>query len=149
MIKKYSIKKQMANDYSTLLCFIAFIIISLFLIGIYGNSTLDTDMKILLGIGFGILDILCIIGFILRIEKGKYFVKNGIETEAEIVYVSYYKDRGRIEYIYKIDNKEFKCGNGAHISKTTKEYAERDKIIILVDPKNKKKAVILKNFIME
>jgi hypothetical protein len=159
MANKYSMKKQMVNDYFTFLCFIGFIITSLFLIGIFGfNMTLtkrygilalDNDMRIVLGIIFGILDILCIMVFILRIRKGKYLVRDGLETEAEIISVSCYKDRGRIEYIYKIENEEYKCGNGISITKTTPEYAIGGKIRILVDQKNRGKAVIRGNFIIE
>jgi cbb3-type cytochrome oxidase subunit 3 len=156
---EHSISKQIKNDYFTLLPFIGIIIFSLFLIGAVffgialtnrnGVVDLDNEMKLIFGIIFGILVLLCVIAFIYRIYRGNYFVKNGLEIDAEIIDIIIVRDRGRIEYSYKIEDKIYKKGNGIHKTKTTEEYKIGDKIKILIDPKNNKKTVIKNHFIMD
>jgi hypothetical protein len=121
---KHSISKQIKNDYFTLLPLIGIIIFSIFLIGILffgisltkrdGVINLDNEMQTIMGIIFGLLNLLCIVSFIYRIYKGNYFVNNGLEMDAEINNVFFDRDRGRVEYIYKIEDKIFKRGNGIH-----------------------------------
>jgi hypothetical protein len=157
MDSKYSLKKQISNDYLTLTTLIGTIVFLIFLIGIFGFGIaltkrngiiiLDNKEKLIFGIIFSVFSILCFIFFILRIKTCKYLVNNGLEIDAKIIDVYYYKDRGRIEYIYNIDNKEFKRGAGIHITKDTKDYKKDDIIKLLIDPKNNKKNIIKNNFI--
>jgi hypothetical protein len=149
---KYSLKKQLDNDYFTVLGLIGAIVFSVFFIGIVsfgivltkrdGVVNLVNSDKIIFGLVFGILTLLCLFSFVFRIFRGKYLVNNGLAMDAEVVNVFYDRDRGRVEYIYKIDGKEIKRGNGIHVSKTSGKYNSGDKIKILVDPKNHKKAII-------
>jgi hypothetical protein len=167
MERQYSFSKQIKNDYATLSGIIGFAASSLILfLGLvfgvlFGRFVfhrqaafrdlyfLDESDKIMFGIILGCLSLFCLLLFILRIKTGKYFVKNGLEINAEIYNVLYYRDRGRIEYSYNINGKIYKRGNGIHITKTSGYYKNGDMIKILVDPKNNKKAVIMNHFIKE
>jgi len=157
MTLKYSIKRQITCDYSTFISLCGFIVISIILIGIrlFGITftkraeliEVDDEMKFIYTIIFGTIIFLCIIFFIYRIIKGRYFVKNGIEIDAEISNVLYYEDRGSVYYTYEYNNKKYKYANGIHITKITRNYKKEDKIKILLDPKNIKKAVIRNHFV--
>lgn len=167
MERQYSFSKQIKNDYSALFGIIGFAASSFILfLGLFfgvsfrrlafqGQASfrhlcfLDKSDKIMIVIIFGCLSLFCLLLFILRIKTGKYFVKNGLEINAEIYNVLYYRDRGRIEYSYNINGKIYKRGNGIHITKTIGYYKNGDMIKILVDPKNNKKAVIMNHFIKD
>ena len=159
MERKYSFSKQFRNDYFTSLGFIGFAIFLIVFIGISvfgvaitrrdGIADLDNTTQFVMGIIFSFLSLLCLVGFISRIKTGKHLVKNGLEIDAEIYYIMYDRDRGRVEFSYNIDGNIFKRGNGINRSKSTEMYQKGDIIKILVDPNNNKKAVIKNHFIVD
>ena len=157
MKKKHSLKKQISNDYLTLLSLIGFLITIIFSIMSLGFGftltrrdgimDLDNSDSIFTGAIFGILSLFCLLMLIFRINRGKYLVNSGLDIEAIISNVFYHRDRGRVEYSYTINEQEFKRGNGIHVKKDSIKYNVGEKINILVDPENNKKAIIKSNFV--
>ena len=156
MKQHYSILKQIKYDYSTTLGFIGFTVFTIFLFVIMFIQervfTLVLDVNII----FGSLSLLSLILFLIRIKIGIYFVKYGLEMNAIITDFIYLRNARRVEYSYNINGMVYKRGNAitSHLGlkftmEMLSEYKIGGNVKILVDPKNNKKAIIMKNFIKE
>jgi tetratricopeptide (TPR) repeat protein len=158
MNSRHSIEKQIFADYYTFLPFICFISFSFLLIIeiLYpSNNEIGFDIRFIRGLG--ILDILCLIIFSVRLIRGKYFVEKGIEADAEIVdiRIQWYLCRIKVIYFYTIENEKYKRGNvliyPSVLPTTTQCYIKGDIITgdiikILVDPNNVESAIIKNHF---
>jgi len=154
MDRKYSFGIQIKNDYLALIgliFFICFYIVSIglliFKIGLTKANDIILDNKVNneMGYIFGLFSLFWLIWFIVRIILGKYFVKNGIEIDAEVCKIiynwrGYY---GRIEYKYKMNGKHYCRSNAFYKTKITEKYEKGNCIKILVCPKNNKSAIIM------
>jgi hypothetical protein len=95
---------------------------------------------------FGVLSIIGLLLCIFKIHTGKYLVNNGMEIDAEIVFAAYQLATGRIEYTYKVEDKEFKKDVSMYVTTTAEKYNQGDRIKILVDRNNYKKVIIKDHF---
>jgi membrane-bound metal-dependent hydrolase YbcI (DUF457 family) len=83
---------------------------------------------------------LVVIFWRVRLIKG--IIENGIEAKATISSISFYKDRGRVEYIYNHEGQKYMRGNGIMKTKRTKNLRVDDTVIVMIDPGNPGKALI-------
>ena len=149
---KHSIKRQIINDYKTFHYFSRFVLflifsIALFVMGINlaKQNKLNTIIMpefMIFGLVLAIVSGLFLLFFFFRIKIIKYYFNDDIKLEGEIVTNFYSIFFSYIEYMYKIENKTFYSGNKFYIKKTLKYFKIRDKIEIIVDPKNYKKSII-------
>lgn len=70
------------------------------------------------------------------------FYGMGIEIKAIVNSVSFFRDRGKIAYIYTYQGQKYLSGNSVMKTKRTKMYKVGDKIDVLLDRNNPKRAVI-------
>jgi hypothetical protein len=68
--------------------------------------------------------------------------RNGTQVRGKILSVYLRRDRGRVEYTYIFDNQEFKSGAAVHRTKQTKALKQGDRVILMVDRANPKRAFI-------
>ena len=66
----------------------------------------------------------------------------GTQVRGKISSVYLKRDRGRVEYTYIFDNQEFKSGAEVHRTKQTKALKQGDRVILMVDRANPKRAFI-------
>lgn len=67
---------------------------------------------------------------------------DGQESTAIINNVSFYRGRGAITYVHEYQGEKYRCTNTVLRNGRTKELAEGDKVVILVDRDNPNKAHI-------
>ena len=78
-----------------------------------------------------------------------YFLKIfevGEEAAAEILGVSYYRSRGRVDFSYNYKGSEYTSGNLLLVGGRVRELAAGQEVVVIVDPENPKKAVIREMF---
>ncbi|MFZ5376572.1 MAG: DUF3592 domain-containing protein [Patescibacteria group bacterium] len=83
----------------------------------------------------------------IRIKQIKDILKNGKIINAKVTFINLYNDRGRIEYRYNFDGKEFITGNALHRNKYVESLKVGDAIKIVVSGDNPKKALIKSLFV--
>ena len=158
MGRKYSLSRAIKYHYSTCTSFFGFVIFLIASISIlkfrvavagrlgYANLRIMTDYnESIIGIIFLIFSLLCLVWFISRIKIGKYFAKNGLETDAVIFNIIWQtlprgEIRRRIEYSYEVNGNIYKWSCVIPKNQIAKI---NDIIKILVDPKDNRKNILV------
>lgn len=140
------------NDYGALLGLITPVVLwSLFIaVNVFGlsfsrrggraievNSTDSTFLYIAVGgtvVGIALLA--------WRIYSFQQTFANGEEIIGLITSVSFFKDRGRIEYSYAMNGQSYKSGNAIMKNKKTLSFQDGDEIELLVNRSNPNRAFI-------
>lgn len=84
---------------------------------------------------------------IFRINSIYNHFRDGIEVGGKIVYINLWKDRGRVEYEYQINEKKYRTGNAVHRSKFVDSLFEGQEVKIIVSKNNHKKGLIKEMYI--
>ncbi len=83
------------------------------------------------------------LGFLLwRIQLFNTIFSDGIETAATISNISFFRDRGRVEYIFIYQGQKYMGGNGIHKVKQTQALRVGQQVSVMVDRNNPKRAFI-------
>jgi len=157
MERKYSIKKIISHDYATMLSFICFVIMAVFMAEIYfvGYSfskrglefvNVPVEERFSYCCILGGLCLIGLIGFVLRINIIKSYFRNGIEAKGTITELMYWRDRGRITFRYGMEGNEYVGNLPIHTTKATANLGKNDEVKVLVKPENHKKAIIMDIF---
>ena len=77
-----------------------------------------------------------------RIYSFQQTFSNGEKTVGRITSVSFFKDRGRIEYSYNLKGQTYQSGNAIMKNKKTQSFRDGDEIELIVDRLNPKRAFI-------
>jgi hypothetical protein len=77
-----------------------------------------------------------------RIHLINTIFDDGIQTRATISDIYFYRDRGRIEYIYTYLGQEYTSGNSVHRAKPTRAIKIGDQVTVMVDRNKPKRAYI-------
>ena len=72
----------------------------------------------------------------------KKMFEKGVEVEAVIKDIWFYKDRGRVEYNYVYKDNVYDTGNAVLKTKILKSLKKNDKVIVHVQPSKSNKAII-------
>lgn len=75
-----------------------------------------------------------------RVWLIKKIFQNGSVVSGRITFVSLKRDRGRLDYTYNFEGKVYESGVSIHRNAQTKELRAGEKIILLVDQNNPKRA---------
>ncbi len=75
-----------------------------------------------------------------RVWLIKKIFQNGSVVSGRITFVSLRRDRGRLDYTYIFEDKTYKSGVSIHRNAQTKELRAGERIILLVDQNNPKRA---------
>jgi hypothetical protein len=92
---------------------------------------------------------LFIIGLVLglplafwRIRTIQQLFSKGIEVGGQIIAISFYRDRGRVEYSYSHAGQAYSGGNAIMKTSRTQQLRSGDQIVLLVNPDEPKRALI-------
>lgn len=77
-----------------------------------------------------------------RVTRIRGILACGEEAPGEVLSVSFYRDRGRIEYTYSYHGQEHRNWNAVHKTARTTALQQGQKITVAVDPQGPKRAVI-------
>lgn len=77
-----------------------------------------------------------------RVHTFNTIFSDGIETTAVISNVSFFRDRGRIEYAFTYQGQKFASGNAVHKVRLTQMMRVGQQVIMVVDRNNPKRAYI-------
>ena len=77
-----------------------------------------------------------------RFHSFQQVFANGENTFGRITSVSFFKDRGRIEYSYSLKGQTYQSGNAIMKNEKTQSFREGDEVELVVDRSNPKRAFI-------
>lgn len=89
-----------------------------------------------------ILSILCLGVLFWRINSIQKIFKSGERVIGRIIDVSFFKDRGRIEYSYSYKRQNFQSGTSIMKNSKTQSYQNGQEILLIIDSTNPNKALI-------
>lgn len=127
-MKVFNLKKSIWNDYILMVTLIAPIILIGFLIVFFINNE---DNKLVIYIFTSFIPIFSVI-FLLRIKYIKSFLNNSNTIQGVILDVWFFRDRGRIEYVFEIENNRFSNGQAIMKNKFTKKLNKGQVIELLI-----------------
>lgn len=147
---KYSLTKQLKNDFATgILLIIPLVSWGLYFFHLKGFlsykntggaiapvSTSGSQIFLHLGI---VLSTIILILLVLRVLLFMKLCKEGVVAEAKITHLSFFRDRGRIEFSYSLHGNDFSSANGIFKNKYTSTLREGDLIKVVFHPDSQKK----------
>jgi hypothetical protein len=77
-----------------------------------------------------------------RIQVFNSVFNDDIEVPAIISNVFFFRDRGRIDYVYTHQGQKYASGNAVHKVKQTRSLLVGEQVIVMVDRNNPKRAYI-------
>lgn len=153
---KISLKKTLGADYLSILSIVIPIVALLLyidaryfnllhLIVKRGTST-NNDSFFFLWMAI-VTILICIPFLFFRVQRIKNHFKEGVEVIGIIIYISLFKDRGRIEFSYVFEGKEYVSGTAVHQNSYVKSLKMGQHINVVVNKENPKKAFIKEMFV--
>ena len=137
-MKKFNLEKSIWNDYILMITtIIPTIFIGFIIYFIYINE--DKNLILI----FGLLAVVFAVLFFVRIKYIKSFLNDADTIQGVIISVGFFKDRGRIDYVYEINNNRYVHGQAVMKSKYTKKLQKGQTINLLIKKSAEKKAMIL------
>lgn len=91
---------------------------------------------------FAVITVVALAVLIWRIQIFNSVFSDGIETTATINNVSFFRDRGRVEYVYTHQGQKYASGNAIHKVKQTLALKVGEQVVLVVDRNNPKRAFI-------
>jgi hypothetical protein len=89
-----------------------------------------------------VISVLGILVFVWRYNTLTSVFEDGLETKGIVTGVFFFRDRGRLEYIYVIEGKKLKSGNAVNKTKRTQSFPQGTEVMLVVDRNNLKRAFI-------
>ena len=88
---------------------------------------------------------MAVVGIVLlawRLSVFRSLFANGHRVPGRVTSVSFFKDRGRIEYDYEYGGSALHGGHAVHKTKRTTSLEEGQTVTVLVDPGNPKRTIL-------
>lgn len=79
---------------------------------------------------------------IWRIRSIQQIFAKSVEVIGQVTNISFYKDRGRVEYSYTYQNKNYSGGNAIMKTGKTQQLRSGSQVMLLVNPDEPKQALI-------
>jgi len=133
----FNLKKSVWNDYILMGTTIFPFVMLGFLIYFFVKNQTNTSIFYT----FASIIPISIVLFILRISYIKSFLFDSETIQGIILDVGFYKDRGRIEYVFECDNKRYKSAQAIMKTKLTVGL-NKGQVIKLLVKRDSKKALI-------
>jgi len=141
MNKQPSLIKIMTVDYAAFLAFTFPVIMwGLYIALVVLQNVKMTDL--VLPAIFTAITIISIGIMAWRIQVFNAIFNDGIEMPATISNVSFFRDRGRVDYVYTYQGQKHTAGNAVHKVKQTQALQVGEQVIVMVDRNNPKRAYI-------
>jgi hypothetical protein len=141
MIKQPSLFKIMTIDYIALTAFLFPVVSWGFYIALLVFKRIDATDYDFPAIAASIT-VVAIVVLAWRIRLFYSIFTDGIEAPATISNIMFFRDRGRVDYIYTIQGEKFSSGNAIHKVKQTRSLQVGEQVIVMVDRNNLKRAFI-------
>jgi hypothetical protein len=77
-----------------------------------------------------------------RIRSIQQMFANSVEVVGQITNISFYKDRGRVEYTYTYQNQNYSAGSAIMKTGKTRQLSSGSQVVLLVNPNEPKRALI-------
>lgn len=77
-----------------------------------------------------------------RIRSIQQMFANSVEVVGQVTNISFYKDRGRVEYTYTYQNQNYSAGNAIMKTGKTRQLSSGSQVVLLVNPDEPKRALI-------
>lgn len=91
---------------------------------------------------FAVISVVALAILMWRIQVFNTVFSDGIETTATINNVSFFRDRGRVDYVYTYQGQKYVSGNAIHKVKQTLALKVGEQVVLMVDRNNPKRAFI-------
>ena len=95
-----------------------------------------------LPVTFAVITVVALAILIWRIQVFNTVFSDGIESIATINNVSFFRDRGRVDYVYTYQGQKYVSGNAIHKVKQTLALKVGGQVVLMVDRNNPKRAFI-------
>lgn len=138
--KKLSIARVFFTDYITSLSAIALVITAGFFV--YDRFIMPTALTQEMPFILAFIGVIGMAAIVWRIRLISSAFEYGWEVEGDIVEVSFFRDRGRVAYIYTIQGERYQSSNAVMQHRLTKALHRGQKVIIMVNKDNPKIAFI-------
>ena len=153
MLRKVSTGRILKNDYPSLLMLICIGVIWVAAIGggIFGflpkrrgGGTVEVDSTMMMILIVVAVIVTLMLGWLAakRIDDIKRVIRVGPEVKGHIQSITFFKDRGRVEYEYQHKGQTYQSGNAIWKNRKTTRLQNGDEITLIVDPKNPSRAFI-------
>ncbi len=141
MNKQPSLLKIVTIDYAALLGWLFPVVMwGMYIVLIVLGNVKTNDFT--LPIIFAVITVVALAVLIWRIQIFNSIFSDGIETTATINNVSFFRDRGRVEYVYTHQGQKYASGNAIHKVKQTLALKVGEQVVLVVDRNNPKRAFI-------
>lgn len=95
-----------------------------------------------LPVTFAVITVVALAILIWRIQVFNTIFSDGIEATATINNVSFFRDRGRVDYVYTYQGQKYVSGNAIHKVKQTLALKAGEQVVLMVDRNNPKRVII-------
>lgn len=140
MVKSPKLLKILLNDYTA---FVATVFIIIFGVGFFIYLALETvqitDNFFIITLAVTFISLLILSW---RVRLFYIIFADGLETPATISYVSFFRDRGRVDYIFSYHGQKFTAGNIVRRGRLAKSYKVGDEVVVMIDRNNPNRAYI-------
>jgi hypothetical protein len=141
MNRQPSVVKMITIDYASFMAFL-FPVVSwgFYIIMLISKNITTTDYS--LPAIIGVITIVAIGVLVWRLQILNTIFNDGIEAPATISNISFFRDRGRIDYIYTYQGQKYSRWNAVMKVKRTKVFQIGEPVTVMVDRNNPKRAFI-------
>lgn len=119
--------------------------IYILLLALGNTKTSDYSLLII----FASITVLALVVLVWRVQVINTVFSDGIESTATIRNVSFFRDRGRVDYIYTYQGQKYASGNAVHKVKQTQALKVGDPVVVVIDRNNPKRAFIRDLYLQE
>ena len=141
MNRQPSLLKIITIDYLALLGWLFPVVmwgIYVVLIVLGNEKTNDFTLPII----FAVISVIALAILVWRIQVFSTVFSDGIETIATINNVLFFRDRGRVDYVYTYQGQKYISGNAIHKVKQTLALQVGEQVVLMIDHNNPKRAFI-------
>lgn len=89
-----------------------------------------------------VITVIAVVVFLWRYRTLAGIFANGIEVPATIHHAAFFRDRGRLEYVYTVQGEKYLGSAAVHKNRRTAALRPGEQVIVLVDPDHPKRAFI-------
>lgn len=141
MNKHPSLIKIITIDYIACLAFLIPVIFwGLYIVLIILQKVTLADFA--LPVIFSVITIVAIGVLVWRIQVFNTVFNDGLETPATVSNISFFRDRGRVDFVYTYQGQKYIGGNAILKVKQTQALQIGEQVIVIVDRNNPKRAFI-------
>jgi len=99
-------------------------------------------------LGVGVLaSVLCPPLLAVRVAKIRRVFRDGLETEAEVVFFREFRDRGRIEFEFEHNDEIIRAANPVHLTRAVRAIGVGQCVAVFYLPENPRSAFIREIFL--